>query len=187
MTTILNTEQLAELLDLNPETVRRLVNAGTIPHHRIGNSLRFVLDDVLAATRVTKHPDDEAIEAFAAAMRQRMATKREEGREGWQDADPEVLAEQLLAALMKGSPVDVADWAMMLHALEAQPEVVSSALRYQLGTLERQADSFRNRCARLTECAGALVEKLPQPETHSWVTYHASQQLEALRTELGME
>lgn len=186
MTTILDTSQLAEALGLNAETIRRQVQAGTLPYHRIGNSLRFILEDVLAATRITRHPDDEAVDAFAAAMRERMATKREEGVDGWQERNPLYLSEQLLGALGKGSAVDVADWAMMLHALGATPGQVSSGFRLTLGGLEQELNEHRQRLMVLCTAGRALAAVLPQPETSSWTTYHAREELGAFRDALEL-
>lgn len=50
MPDILTVDQLADLLDLNPETIRRHCHAGRLPHHRVGVQYRFVLSEVLAAT-----------------------------------------------------------------------------------------------------------------------------------------
>jgi hypothetical protein len=63
------------------------------------------------------HPDDTAIDKFAAAMKQKMSQKREQGRGGW-DNTTECSADNLRALLslhlVKGDPVDVGNFAMML-------------------------------------------------------------------------
>lgn len=69
------------------------------------------------------HPDDLAVDRFAIAMKAKLAAKRGEGRSGWEDpaqcrtAD---LARMLLEHVQKGDPVDIANFAMMLHQREAQ-------------------------------------------------------------------
>ena len=39
--------ELAQLLDLNPQTVYRLAEKGIIPSYRIGGSVRFELPDTI--------------------------------------------------------------------------------------------------------------------------------------------
>lgn len=117
MTEILTAEQLAERLGLNPESVRRLTRDGTLPHHRIGASVRYILADVMAHTAVNKHPDDEAVDTFAQAMHDKMTAARAKGKEGWDD--PEQRTDKQLEALFlqcyeRGEWVDVANYAMML-------------------------------------------------------------------------
>lgn len=117
MTEILTAEQLAERLGLNPESVRRLTRDGTLPHHRIGASVRYILADVMAHTAVNKHPDDEAVDTFAQAMHDKMAAARAKGKEGWDD--PErcnvgQLETECRRAAAACEWVDVANYAMML-------------------------------------------------------------------------
>lgn len=62
--------------------------------------------------------DEMALEAFTAAMRDKLARKRDEGRSGWHDkADctNEHLSDLLRRHVEKGDPVDVANLAMMIH------------------------------------------------------------------------
>ncbi len=69
-----------------------------------------------AVTHQTRHPDDEAIDHFAATMKAKMRRSREKkGRGGWQTAPSSRLTYLLLEHLEKGDPVDVANFAMMLH------------------------------------------------------------------------
>lgn len=117
MTEILSAEQLAERLGLHPESIRKLTRDGSLPHHRIGASVRYTLADVLAHTAVNKHPDDEAVDSFAQAMHDKMAAARAKGKEGWDD--PERCTDKKLEALFlqayeRAEWVDVANYAMML-------------------------------------------------------------------------
>lgn len=64
-----------------------------------------------------QHPDDAAVDRFAAAMKAKLAEKRAEGRGGWDD--PEQCSTTYLATLLrghvaKGDPLDVGNFAMML-------------------------------------------------------------------------
>lgn len=118
MSEILSAEQLAERLGLHPESIRKLTRDGSLPHHRIGASVRYTLADVMAQTAVNKHPDDEAVDSFAQVMHAKMAAARAKGKEGWDDPQrcPVVrLAELLQLAVAAGDYVDVANYAMMLH------------------------------------------------------------------------
>lgn len=65
-----------------------------------------------------RHPDDIAVDQFAAVMKAKLAKKRAEGRDGWQDkgqCSNEYLSSLLRTLLEKGDPVDVGNLAMMLH------------------------------------------------------------------------
>lgn len=117
MTEILSAEQLAERLGLHPESIRKLTRDGSLPHHRIGASVRYTLSDILAHTAVNKHPDDEAVDSFAQAMHDKMAAARAKGKEGWDD--PERCSTAQLESLCNeawaiSEWVDVANYAMML-------------------------------------------------------------------------
>ena len=65
----------------------------------------------------TAHPDDHAVNRFAAVMKGKLAAKRLQGRGGWQE--PEVpngyLSRMLREHVDKGDPVDVANLAMLIH------------------------------------------------------------------------
>lgn len=65
-----------------------------------------------------QHPDDIAVDNFAAAMKAKLAEKRAEGRGGWNDKSQctaEVLSQLLRGHVDKGDPVDVGNLAMMQH------------------------------------------------------------------------
>ena len=115
MDDILDVKQLAETLGIGVETVRRLTRSRSSPYVGIGGSTRYRLSDILDATRVNRHSDDDAVDRFAGAMREKMRTSREKGRAGWEKCDPDVLRKLLRVAVEKGDPVDVGDFAMMLH------------------------------------------------------------------------
>lgn len=66
---------------------------------------------------VNTHPDDIAVDKFAAAMKAKLAKKRAEGRGGWEDEErcsAEFLNQLLNEHVGKGDPVDVGNLAMML-------------------------------------------------------------------------
>ncbi|MFI8616521.1 hypothetical protein ACIGHN_13550 [Acidovorax sp. NPDC077693] len=64
------------------------------------------------------HPDDAAVDEFAADLKAKLAKARAKGRSGWEDTakvDQLDLAMELRQQLHKGDPLDVAALAMMLH------------------------------------------------------------------------
>jgi len=64
------------------------------------------------------HPDDVAVDAFADAMKQKMAGARAKGRGGWEDpaqCSAVDLTRLLRDHVEKGDPRDVANFCMMLH------------------------------------------------------------------------
>ena len=65
----------------------------------------------------TEHTDDSAIDRFAAAMKSKMAKQRDKGYGDWDNpaACPAERLEQCLReSVLKGDPVDVGNFAMML-------------------------------------------------------------------------
>lgn len=78
--------------------------------------------DALAATGKQQvgevHPDDAAVDAFAVAMKAKMAAARAKGRGGWEDpaqCSADDLSRMLRDHVDKGDPRDVANFCMMLH------------------------------------------------------------------------
>lgn len=82
-----------------------------------------------------QHPDDAAVDRFAAAMKAKLAAARAKGRGGWDDPNVcsvEFLAQLLVEHLAKGNAgtfEDVANFAMMLHQRGAEPKVLADAAR----------------------------------------------------------
>jgi len=65
-----------------------------------------------------QHPDDLAVDAFATAMKAKMADARAKGRGGWEDpaqCTADDLSRMLRDHVEKGDPRDVANFCMMLH------------------------------------------------------------------------
>lgn len=62
--------------------------------------------------------DDVAVDAFATAMKEKLAAARAKGRGGWEDptqCTAEDLSRMLREHVEKGDPRDVANFCMMLH------------------------------------------------------------------------
>lgn len=90
-----------------------------------------------------QHTDDKAVDRFAAAMKRKLAQKREEGRGGWDD--PEQCSAEYLSNLLrdhveKGDPLDVGNLAMMLHQ---RGERISPAPEAQLAVLLAENERLR--------------------------------------------
>lgn len=67
------------------------------------------------AQTAPQHPDDEAVDRFAVAMKAKLAASREKGRHGWQSATAPHLSALLYDHMYKADPLDVGNLAMMLH------------------------------------------------------------------------
>lgn len=81
--------------------------------------------------------DDQSVEAFAVAMKAKLTKKREQGYGGWQHATAEHLSRLLFEHLTKGDPVDIANFAMMLHQ-NSQPIVGLSPVAVEARPWDRQ-------------------------------------------------
>lgn len=69
------------------------------------------------AAPATVHPDDAAVDALAAAMKEKLARQRAKGYGGWDtDCTQQRLSELLRGHVDKGDPVDVANFCAFLLA-----------------------------------------------------------------------
>ncbi|WP_069267374.1 hypothetical protein [Paraburkholderia nodosa] len=72
----------------------------------------------VAADAAAPHSDDLAVDALAAAMKEKLAQARAKGRSGWQECDPEDLSHMLREHVSKGDPRDVANFCAFLWNLK---------------------------------------------------------------------
>lgn len=82
-----------------------------------------------------QHPDDAAVDRFAATMKAKLAKKRADGYGNWDDpakCDTHFLADLLLEHIPKGDPVDIANFCMMLHERGAPPLEITRAYQEQV-------------------------------------------------------
>ncbi|WP_375058368.1 hypothetical protein [Zobellella sp. DQSA1] len=96
-----------------------------------GAFLVEVMEILNRTPAASQHHDDMAVDAFAGAMKDKLAASRSKGRSGWDDPEQcsvEYLANLLVEHVAKGDPVDVANLAMMLHQRGADSEVLASSL-----------------------------------------------------------
>ena len=64
-----------------------------------------------------QHTDDDAVDMFAKAMKDKLAKARAKGRSGWQTCTPDLLSQMLREHVDKGDPRDVANFCMFLWML----------------------------------------------------------------------
>lgn len=85
------------------------------------------------------HPDDQAVDRFASAMKAKLAKKRGEGRGGWEDdtqCHVSELAKMLVGHVAKGDPVDIGNFAMMLFNREGGADALRAAATLASNTQE---------------------------------------------------
>ncbi len=114
------------------------------------------------------HPDDIAVDRFAAAMKAKLAKKREEGRGGWERKDEcsaDFLSDMLREHVVKGDPVDVANFAMMLHQRGERIAAASSEVTERDALLEYVLqDDLHNRLTpRIVDIAYTAFNLAKQP------------------------
>lgn len=89
-----------------------------------------------------QHFDDRAVDCFAAKMKEKLAKKRAQGHGGWDDPNKcnvESLSKMLHEHVLKGDPIDIANFCMMIysHAAQIAPvglgEAKQSDARYAQG------------------------------------------------------
>lgn len=118
----------------------------------------------LSAQQSAQHPDDAAVDRFAAAMKSKLAKSREKGRHGWQTASAAHLSSLLYHHMYKADPLDVANLAMMLHQngqvielpfearmpkeQQSAPERVSVPVEFR-----KVADKILAKLIRFADCA----------------------------------
>lgn len=125
---------------------------------------------------MNQHPDDLAVDRFAAAMKEKLALARTKGRSGWEQCDPANLSAMLHEHVAKGDPRDVANFCMFLWNL-GQPITPSKPIQAEPFMPVMQ---FRFEIARLTEC---LKRANSQAEHFEREWYLRGDEIEALKAE----
>lgn len=104
-----------------PEAMRTLADAlrwalGRIETAKLGQGDYFDRADALLAASDAAHPDDAAVDEFAALLKAKLAKARDKGKAGWRDpAWPAAdINRQMHEHAAKGDPLDVAAYAMFL-------------------------------------------------------------------------
>lgn len=108
---------------------RRLVRELDVLLNGAGAAQQASLSDIVKQVGAERdnptpsHPDDLAVDRFAAAMKARLAQKREQGYSGWDDPEKfRVLdLQHLLQGTCLSATVDIGNYAMMLFNRETDP------------------------------------------------------------------
>ncbi len=134
-----------------------------------------------------QHPDDAAVDRFAAAMKAKLKKKRQEGRAGWQFMASEQLSALLHEHVRKGDPVDVANLAMMLHqngqVIEPPAAVVSDEM---VEILQAEVERLEKAMHALEQHDEALLRQaLKALESGAWDTLRGRNAAAAIRERLG--
>lgn len=108
--------------DAMADAARRVIS--DVDSGDYGGTISMATYDALVAALSARqpvgdqHPDDLAVDSFAAAMKAKMAAARAKGRGGWEDpaqCTADDLSRMLREHVEKGDPRDVANFCMMLH------------------------------------------------------------------------
>ncbi|WP_237491551.1 hypothetical protein [Pseudomonas syringae] len=124
--------QLTETLVLLSESVALLGKSRSlIEQFDTPNAARYLADLDAFCCRpfpapVDQHPDNQAVDMFAAAMKTKLAEARAKGRHSWRESwvQDKQLAELFVGHIPKGNAgnfEDIANFAMMLHQRGADP------------------------------------------------------------------
>ncbi|MEE4372768.1 hypothetical protein V2J67_10400 [Pseudomonas alliivorans] len=124
--------QLTETLELLGEFVALLGKARSlIEHINTPDAAQYIaaLDAFCSRpfpAQVDQHPDNQAVDTFAAAMKTKLTKARAKGRHGWMGSwvHDKQLAELMVEHIPKGNAgnfEDIANFAMMLHQRGADP------------------------------------------------------------------
>jgi hypothetical protein len=103
------------------------------------------------------HPDDEAVDRFAAVLKDKLTVARAKGRGGWQDkaeVTADELTDMLVGHLWKGDPRDVANFCMFLWERGERITLADNP------RMERAAEAFgiaEAKCAERHAAAGRLI------------------------------
>lgn len=132
---------------------------------------------------VAQHPDDAAVDRFAAAMKAKLAEKRADGRGGWEDKEQcgaSFLSELLRGHVEKGDPLDVGNFAMMLHQRGERIEPSDGEAVAWLN--EDGSDAWTDQKKRmLAECNGTGGARIAETYNVPLFRHAAPQASEAVR------
>ncbi|RMV70327.1 hypothetical protein [Pseudomonas coronafaciens] len=138
--------QLTETLAVLNDSVALLGKSrGLIENAGTQSAFQYLADlDAFCARifpgQVHQHPDNLAVDNFAAAMKTKLAEARAKGLRGWSETNVQdrTLAEMLVGHIPKGNPgnfEDIANFAMMLHQRDADPMELTFAYNAMLSTV----------------------------------------------------
>lgn len=84
---------------------------------QIHKTTKAYVSSQMAASLTSQHPDDAAVDALAKRMKEKLAKQRAKAYGGWDtDCTQERLSRMLREHVIKGDPIDVANFCAFLHA-----------------------------------------------------------------------
>jgi hypothetical protein len=152
-----------------------------------------------------KHTDDVYVDGFAQAMKMKLADKRAEGCSGWDkpaECTPEHLAGLFVKHIQKGDPIDLGNFAMMLHfriggseALKAEWARVREEMKEQCAKAPDWLDKARQYMQVIMTHAGNANDEVAEnytkklsdhlDEVAKWYRWQ-SESLAAFRAKFGV-
>lgn len=126
--------------------------------YQAGYRAALASQEAVPPAAVPAHPDDAAVDRFAVAMKEKMAASRAKGRGGWDDPAQcrvEKLAAMLVQHVEKGDPVDIANFAMMIHQRGGTAIDVYEAQAVDASMLQRAADALNGQMCK-GSCDGEI-------------------------------
>lgn len=144
---------------------------------------------------VKVHPDDLAVDRFALAMKEKLKYAREvKGRGGWEDKfeyDQRDVCDLLHDHVVKGDPLDVANFCMMLHQrserilasldLSPKPLEITEGMRKGALRLLQERDSRDDRVQEIIEELREIVLGMPADSRPDGLMKHAQSAVYAMR------
>jgi len=120
------------------------------------------------ANAMNEHPDDIAVDEFAAMLKLKLSRARAKGRSGWRDPhwSPEEINRDMYAHAAKGDPLDVAAYAMFL-SLRGEFVTAPPPAKPATGvfTAEEMEAAYRNGRDSFIGWIGSSTHKLIQERT----------------------
>lgn len=113
----MNTEWKLMPVKPTPEMVECIVECINRLDYKAGAVAGLRAAIAAAPQQPAPHPDDAAVDAFAVAMKTKLAEARAKGCSGWQTCPPDELSRMLREHVEKGDPRDVANFCMFLWNL----------------------------------------------------------------------
>lgn len=165
-----NAELLRELRAIQPKYDPRFGKWVTLADSMLAEIIAALATAPQDATSNAegRHPDDIAVDRFAAAMKEKLAVKRAQGRSGWDD--PEQCSLDYLVRLFhdhvsKGDPIDIGNFAMMFWIRTATTNLPTKYKRIASAPPPQQQDDCVRVAVKMPEEFAQWFESQVPPGT----------------------
>ena len=166
--------------DLKPHEIESVVDYNSSRWLTWQVARARVADAPTVSATANEHTDDDAVDRFAEALKEKLAQARAKGRSGWHECDPRDLSTMLREHVEKGDPRDVANFCMFLWSLgqpiNAAPTPPTSAAdaadaaRYRW---LRSREGSNNRLPHITQYPYAPnIDKEKYPQIWDGIKYN---------------